>query len=410
MGHGLIALVVAMAFWLSPGQHRRQPIIKPRYAWILGLLWVSHLLLAPALADCECGYLSTIGDSEHALFTDLLETDFARVDDIAKDTDWVRQAFNLTEERARGDHGEMFAVENVFGYHDDGGEEGGTSEAESWNGERSRGLKLLVGSRLVDGMVPVAEIDTQRLDIFWGTFRASMKLTDVPGTCAAFFWYFNDTQEIDMEFLSREFSPLNGSYPVNLVLQSRAAAVAGHDASRTDAFAKAYLPFDPTAAFHEYRIDYLRDRVLFYADGALLAEMRDRGGGAVPSAAGHLILQHWSNGNRYWSGGPPPRDSALTVRYVKAYFNSSAARRQRDWEGRCADPRLEKAVCKIPDVTPTDAGAAGWFFRDQKNMTNNQTISRGEGEEDVDDVGGAVRPWWEAMGLLVAVSALVIAL
>jgi hypothetical protein len=50
------------------------------------------------------------------------------------------------------------------------------------------GLQLVVGSSLVQDMVPVAEIDTQRLDFFYGTFRASMKVTDVPGTCAAFFW------------------------------------------------------------------------------------------------------------------------------------------------------------------------------------------------------------------------------
>jgi hypothetical protein len=46
----------------------------------------------------------------------------------------------------------------------------------------------MVKSDLVDGMVPVAELDTRRLDLFYGTFRASMKVTSVPGTCAAFFW------------------------------------------------------------------------------------------------------------------------------------------------------------------------------------------------------------------------------
>lgn len=175
--------------------------------------------------------------------------------------------------------------------------------------------------------------------------------------------YFNDTQEIDMEFLSKDFNPANGSYPVNLVLQSRESALAGYDAARTGNFVRAHLPFDPTAGFHEYRIDYLPGRVAFYADGAQLADMA---GPAVPSSPGHLILQHWSNGNERWSGGPPREDAALVVRYVKAYFNSSAPQRQRDWENRCRDPAAANAVCAIRE--------GNWFFKDQGNMTNNQTV------------------------------------
>ncbi|KAK4123236.1 glycoside hydrolase family 16 protein [Parathielavia appendiculata] len=200
-----------------------------------------------------------------------------------------------------------------------------------------------------------------------------------------------------MEFLSKDFNAANRSYPVNLVLQSRDAALAGYDASKTGNFVKAYLPFDPTADFHEYRIDYLPGRVFFYADGAVLAEMD---GPAVPSSPGHLILQHWSNGNRYWSGGPPTQDAALAVRYVKAYFNSSLTQRHRDWEARCRDPTAPKAVCRIPDVTPDDSSAAGWFFMDQKNMTNNQTVS-----EEQSLCSTLKGPWWSSVAWLSIVGA-----
>lgn len=206
--------------------------------------------------------------------------------------------------------------------------------------------------------------------------------------------YFNDTQEIDMEFLTKDFNATNSSYPVNLVLQSREAALAGYDAARTGNFVKAYLPFDPTGDFHEYRIDYTPGRVFFYADGLRLADM---GGPAVPSSAGHLILQHWSNGNAYWSGGPPAEDSALTVRYVKAYFNSSSSQRQRDWAGRCRDAAAAKAaVCRIPDVTPTNSTAASWFFKDRGNMTNNNQTASGQSEASAVERS----MWLMTMGLL----------
>ncbi|KAK0722990.1 concanavalin A-like lectin/glucanase domain-containing protein [Lasiosphaeria miniovina] len=343
---------------------------------IIPMLLAVTILPSPARADCECGYSATTRSwaNRTYVFTDLVETDFARLgssssNNISADTDWARQVFNLSRARARGEYGEMFALGNVV---DTAGAARGGDE------EEGAALQLVVGSQLVDGMVPVAELDTRRLDLFWGTFRASMKLPRTPGTCAAFFWYFNDTQEIDMEFLTKDFDASNNSFPVNLVLQSAASAARGYDAAQTGdgSFVRAQLGFDPTAGFHEYRIDYLPGRVVFYADGRPLAAMR---GGAVPASPGHLILQHWSNGNALWTGGPPAADAVLAVRYVKAYFNSSAPQRASDHAARCSDPAAPGAVCAVPDVADTatpnaSAAAAAWFFSDQANMTNNQTV------------------------------------
>ncbi|KAK4155886.1 beta-glucanase [Chaetomidium leptoderma] len=404
---------------LSPRLPRHGPtaprILAPLAFIITITIIISFATLAHA--DCECGYLSTINDTtststtstsnnkNQALFTDLLETDFTRLPSLSlspqqqqeqeKQRDWAPQAFNLTRQRARGEYGEMFAVENINLVHKK--KEGGEEEKERG------GVELVVrgGGVVVDGMVPVAELDTERMDLFWGTFRAMMRVSGVRGTCAAFFWYFDDTQEIDMEFLSKDFNATNSSYPVNLVLQSREAAMAGYDASKTGNFVKVYLPFDPSEDFHEYRIDYLPGRVFFYADGVVLAQMD---GPAVPSSPGHLILQHWSNGNKYWSGGPPAEDAALVVMYVKAYFNSSLVQRQQDWENRCRDPTAPNAVCRIPDVTPGNSSAADWFFKDHGNMTNNQTISeQSEGLR-------LKEPWWPAMGWLLLVAGLAVAL
>jgi hypothetical protein len=174
-----------------------------------------------------------------------------------------------------------------------------------------------------------------------------------------------------MEFLSSEFNFTNSSFPVNLVLQSREAAQVGFNAQKTPNFVKAYLPFNPTAGFHEYRIDFLPDNVYFYADGKLLAAMT---GAAVPTSPGHLVLQHWSNGNPLWSRGPPAEDAVLTVRYVKAYFNSSSPQRQQDWASRCKNPNAHGAVCGIPEVTTANKSAELWFFSARDNMTNNQIV------------------------------------
>lgn len=39
------------------------------------------------------------------VWTDLLETDFLHLDDIAKDTDWQRQNYSVTAQSARGPFG-----------------------------------------------------------------------------------------------------------------------------------------------------------------------------------------------------------------------------------------------------------------------------------------------------------------
>ncbi len=176
--------------------------------------------------------------------------------------------------------------------------------------------------------------------------------------------YFNDTQEIDMEFLSAQFNKDNGSFPVNLVLQSAESKKAGFDASATKDFKRVNLPFDPTTDFHEYRFDYLEKKVVFYADGKELVQMD---GSSVPTSPGHLLLSHWSNGNPGWSRGPPKTDATTTISYVKAYFNSSLESRHADYVARCVDPTADGAICDIPD------NDARYFFTYDENKTTNQT-------------------------------------
>ncbi|KAF7543686.1 hypothetical protein G7046_g9947 [Stylonectria norvegica] len=323
--------------------------------WLLldSLLILLAAVLQLASSLCECGYSATLPNvSEPVVFTEMMETDFTRVQDMAHSPDWVRQQFNVSAKAGRGVYGKMFMPDNVVSAPRDG-------DAPDASSDREVGLELRVGSKIGDDAVPAAEVDTKRVDLYWGSYRAGMKLTDVNGTCAAFFWYFNDTQEIDIEFLSREFDRDRDVYPINLVVQSKQSMEAGYDASATGTFSRVNLTFDPAAAFHEYRFDYLPNEVLFYADSKLLARME---GSNMPSTAGHLILQHWSNGNPKWSGGPPAQDAVLTVSYVKAYFNSSDSRRQGDGAGRCHDASGDGAVCAIPNVTAANASTGGDFF------------------------------------------------
>ncbi|KAH6890324.1 glycoside hydrolase family 16 protein [Thelonectria olida] len=324
------------------------------------MYWPLFLLIAwtrLVSGRCECGY--SVGDSssqEAVVFTDRLETDFSQVRDISESKQWVPQQFNISAESGRGKYGKSFMPSNVV-----------TDDSK-----RGTSLGLRVGSEVEDGAVSASEMDTARRDLHYGSYRAGMKLTAVNGTCAAFFWYFNDTQEIDIEFLSREFRPAENIYPVNLVIQSKESRAAGFDASKTGTFKRSYLTFDPTADFHEYRFDYMPDEVIFYADSQRIASMN---GSSVPSVGGHLILQHWSNGNDKWSGGPPIEDATVRVSYVKAYFNSSEEKRQATLSRRCRGAETNETVCMVPDGRAEDASSGGEFLGNDEDNAAGRLIA-----------------------------------
>jgi hypothetical protein len=62
----------------------------------------------------------------------------------------------------------------------------------NWQGQTMHGgdpgLQLWVRSSITNGMVQMGEIAAQRFDMWYGSYRVAMKVTNVSGTCGAFFW------------------------------------------------------------------------------------------------------------------------------------------------------------------------------------------------------------------------------
>ena len=131
-------------------------------------------------ADCECGY--TLNST---LYIDLIETDFLHLANITGDPTWQPQNYTVTPELARGPYGKNTSVTNVVANP--------LKSQYDWAGNGinggDAGLQLFVrGGVPKDGLIPIAELATERADIFYGSFRAGMKVTGTPGTCGAFFW------------------------------------------------------------------------------------------------------------------------------------------------------------------------------------------------------------------------------
>ncbi|KAF2429770.1 concanavalin A-like lectin/glucanase, partial [Tothia fuscella] len=268
-------------------------------------------------AICECGF--STNETHNTVFTDYLEQDFTN----GKVDGWIPQEYNVSQQDARGPYGKQAHPENVV--------------------PTSQGLELWVRpSHIENKTIPMAEVASKRTDMLFGSFRIRARMSGVNGTCGAFFWFWNNTQEIDMEFLSRQFSQSNTA-PVNLVIQSPASELAGFDASKTPGFDNHLLPFRPDLDFHEYRFDWIPGKVSFYADNVWLKDMTVD----IPDTAGHVVLNHWSNGDKYWSGGPPEQDASMLVTHAAMYFNSSDKNMLALHKKQCKK-RDSSKICVIP--------------------------------------------------------------
>jgi hypothetical protein len=167
----------------------------------LGLMLALVVVLMSCLvaADCECGFLTqssgknqtrngTVNGNEQLFFTNMMESKFFEMRDISRDGTWRRQQYNVSARAGRGEYGKSFGLDNVYTTARDGDDTDATESDGSNNSNGGDGVGLVVGSTVVDEAIPVAELDSARKDLHYGSYRAGMKLTAVNGTCAAFFW------------------------------------------------------------------------------------------------------------------------------------------------------------------------------------------------------------------------------
>ncbi|KAF1960940.1 concanavalin A-like lectin/glucanase [Byssothecium circinans] len=327
--------------------------------------WLILAMSRLTSAECECGYsLNKTTDANYQVFYDLIENDFLHTKgNNVTEFGWRPQEYNMTSKAAFGPYGKEMEVGNV--------ELNPLKDPQSWTGESEKGgdagLRLWVRGDHSHGFVPSAEVSSVRRDLMYGSYRASMKM-GTGGTCGAWYWYLSNAMEIDMELLTKDFNGTQGA--VNLVLQSEQSA-ANRNAAGTNTFKVHHLDFRPDQDFHEYRYDWSPGKVTFFVDGKALYTTTEN----VPNQGGPMMMTHWSTGNPLWSAGPPDKDTALTVSYAKAYFNSSDTARTDAYKKKC--PTFDPAkVCQIPEQTtpPNGANAKTYFFsQDGGQKTPGQT-------------------------------------
>jgi endo-1,3-1,4-beta-glycanase ExoK len=130
-----------------------------------------------------------------------------------------------------------------------------------------------------------------------GRFEARIRVADAPSSLTGFFLYAppDYASEIDVEILNDRSG--------TILLTTYAGGRETHHERRA-------LGFDPTAAAHDYRIDWSQGTVAFAVDGRVLR----RFAGGIPTAPMNLYVNAWFP--RWLDGIAPQVPVATTVERV----------------------------------------------------------------------------------------------
>ncbi|KAJ7599604.1 concanavalin A-like lectin/glucanase domain-containing protein [Mycena floridula] len=164
-------------------------------------------------------------------------------------------------------------------------------------------------SAFTSGVVHCAEITSDNT-AEWGSVRVVYKSSTTKGIVEGNFFYLNDNQEIDFEMLTTTTLTSSPSVPAGIWATNQ-AVIPGTDA--TDVVIP--LTFDPSADFHEYRIDWTASQVRFYIDGVQKAVLTDN----IPTGSLSYIFNTWSSGDKFWSAGPPTTNSITHIKSIDLY-------------------------------------------------------------------------------------------
>jgi beta-glucanase (GH16 family) len=132
----------------------------------------------------------------------------------------------------------------------------------------------------------------------YGSYEARLRSSSAPGSITAFFLYEgarSGNDEIDIELIG-------GTQRILFTVWLRGRQVHHHEET---------LPFDPSAGFHDYRIDHARNAVRFSVDGVELASFFS----PLPSAQMHVMANAWWP--TWLQGGPYPTEHNVQIEWIR---------------------------------------------------------------------------------------------
>lgn len=265
----------------------------------------SALLLSAVLglaeAACECGYQTNTGEVWQFAIT----TNFSSITNFSDSADW-----SIISDLRGTSNTQPIAINYT------------ASNVNLTNDHLLLTCSAYDASR--DTAVASAEIETKRSDIRYGSFRAKYTVSGGSGAVGALFFYANDTQEVDIEFLTRD-----DIRDIRFTNQP--------DATTTVYLPDNYVRTDP----HTYRLDWNDGQTTFYVDDILSNNFTTD----IPTLEGSVYMNMWANGGPFAGATPPATDAVLNVSNIELYFNTSSTVTAASWKSTCASSKT--AACQV---------------------------------------------------------------
>lgn len=298
------------------------------------LLWL--LVLLPAtlgqlgtknVSECSCGFYD---QKVNMVFTDSSIVYFNGTNGIIP-SDFVLESFEHKFDRGwNALYRQGAAVENV-------------AIGRDATARNLTSLGLYCDPADNNGLVMGASVRTARQDIFFGSFRASMRAPRkwLKGSALSMLSAHNITETWNMDVLNTD----NSSWAWVTTLAKGQFSNTWLGSNFTDLMADGIDPW----LYTEYRVDWTRDNITYYIGNQLQYAYTRELNGTLPSTPAPIQLQHWSLGNEYNTQGPPGQRSEANVAWTRFFFNSSLTtpEQQQVFDAKCtvAD------ACRMEDNT-----------------------------------------------------------
>ncbi|KAF4966876.1 hypothetical protein FSARC_5489 [Fusarium sarcochroum] len=175
-------------------------------------------------------------------------------------------------------------------------------------------LELTVKGGQSEMPYQAAEVGTEIENIKYASVRTTAILADPAGVCNGMFFYKDDSQESDIEWLSDPKSESNYGGVRKLWYTNQDNNGDGEPSNQPF-----NPPANPTTTEHEYRIDWTKGLTQFYVDGVKQWQTKTD----VPNVPGSWIWNNWSNGDIGWSAGPPKKNAVFKIKKIEMYYNTA---------------------------------------------------------------------------------------
>lgn len=171
------------------------------------------------------------------------------------------------------------------------------------------------------------------------SLRVSARITGYKGAIAGMFTYHSDTQESDMEVLTKD-----GEHTVHFsnqpVEDSDGKEVAGSTMTKT-------LPEgENIGQFNVYRLDWLPGKSAWYVNGKKLASSTTN----VPTISSSIFINMWNNNGPFGGNMAVGKSARLDVQWIEMAFNSTT---------KPSDPVTSGATCTLDKTVGTPVASSG---------------------------------------------------